>query len=126
MISNASELLWCRTCGTRLATYIRATTPDRVRLQHGWRRRQAKAVRVDTQLWGGRRDLARQALQGKQFLTCSWAQRNPIGARGGLQRPQRPIGGRFGEIGPVWFFDDNPEARQYAHSARDDFEEHSL
>jgi len=62
----------------------------------------------------------------KQFLTCSWAQRNPIGARGGLQRPQRPIGGRFGEIGPVWFFDDNPEARQYAHSARDDFEEHNL
>src|SRR5262249_25061025 len=91
MISNASELLWCRTCGTRLVTYIRATTPDRVRLQHGWRRMQAKAVRVDTQLWGGRRDLARQALQGKQFLTCSWGpQRNPIGARAACRDRSAP------------------------------------
>src|SRR5262245_25452570 len=74
MISNASELLWCRTCGTRLATYIRATTPDRVRLQHGWRRMQAKAVRVDTQHWGGRRDLARQALQAVFDLLVGPAQ----------------------------------------------------
>ena len=60
---------------------------------------QAKAVRVDTQLWGGRRHFARQALQAQQFLTRSWPQRNPMGARGGLQNPQRPIGVRFGEVG---------------------------
>jgi hypothetical protein len=60
------------------------------------RRVQAKAVRVDMQLRAGRRDCARQALQAQQFLPSSWAQRNTIGARGGLQSPQRPIGVRFG------------------------------
>ena len=45
------------------------------------RRMQAKAIRVDTQLWGGRADCARQALQAQHFLPSSRAERNPIGAR---------------------------------------------
>ena len=87
------------------------------------RRMEAKAVRVDAQLWGGRPGCARQALQAQHFLPSSWAQRNPIGARGGLQRCERAIGVRFGEVGPVWFFDESPQARQYAHGARDDLGE---
>ena len=77
------------------------------------RRMEAKAVRVDTQLWGGRHGSARQALQAQHFLPSAWAQRNPIGARGGLQRPQRAIGVRFGEVAPLWFFDESAQARQY-------------
>ena len=73
------------------------------------RRVQAKAVRVDMQLRGGRPDCARQALQAQQFLPSSWAQRNTIGARGGLQSPQRPIGVRFGEVDPAGFFDDSAQ-----------------
>jgi hypothetical protein len=72
------------------------------------RRMQAKAVRVATELWGGRPGLARQALQAQHFLPSSWAQRNPIGARGGLQSFERPVGVRFGEVGLLWFFDDSP------------------
>ena len=83
-------------------------------------RMQAKAVRVDTQLWGGRPGCARQALQAQHFLADAWSERNPIGARGSLQRRQRPIGGRFGEVGLVWFFDQSPQARQQAHGARYD------
>jgi len=90
------------------------------------RRMEAKAVRVDTQLSGGRPGCARQALQAQHFLASAWSERNPIGARGGLQRPQRPIGARFSEVGPLWFFDESAQARQYTHGARDDFEEHSL
>ncbi len=44
-------------------------------------RMQAKAIRVDTQLSGGRADCARQALQAQHFLPSSRAERNPIGAR---------------------------------------------
>ena len=78
------------------------------------RRMEAKAVRVDTQLWRGRHGSARQALQAQHFLPSAWAQRNTISARGGLQRPQGAIGIRFGEVGLVRFFDENPQARQYA------------
>src|SRR4029077_2181354 len=42
----------------------------------------------------------------------------PDSARGGLQRPQRPIGVRFSEVGPLWFFDESAQARQYTHGAR--------
>src|SRR4029077_3903856 len=48
------------------------------------RRVEAKALRVDTQLWGRRPGCARQALQAQHFLPSSWAERNPVGARGGL------------------------------------------
>jgi hypothetical protein len=74
---------------------------------------EAKALRVDTQLWGRRPGCARQALQAQHFLASAWSERNPIGARGGLQRPQRPIGVRFSEVGPLWFFDESAQARQY-------------
>jgi hypothetical protein len=67
---------------------------------------EAKAVRVDTQLWGGRPGSARQALQAQYFLPSAWAERNPIGARGRLQRCERAIGVGFGEVGPLWFFDE--------------------
>ena len=76
------------------------------------RRMEAKAVRVGTttlRRWPG---LARQALQAQHFLPSARTERNPIGARGGLQRPQRPIGVRFGEVGPLWFFDECAQARQ--------------
>jgi hypothetical protein len=75
------------------------------------RRVEAKALRVDTQLWGRRPGCARQALQAQHFLPSSWAERNPVGARGGLQRSERPIGLRFGEVGPVWFFDQSAQGR---------------
>jgi hypothetical protein len=65
-------------------------------------------------------------LQAQHFLPSAWAQRNTIGARGGLQSPQRAIGVRFGEVGLVRFFDESPQAPQYAHGARDDLEQHSL
>ena len=76
------------------------------------RRMEAKAVRVDAQLRGGRPGCARQALQAQHFLASAWAQRDTVGARGGLQSPQRAIGGRFGEVGQLWFFDESPQARQ--------------
>ena len=65
------------------------------------RRMEAKAVRVGTQLSGGRPGCARQALQAQHFLASAWAQRDTVGARGGLQRPQRALGIRFGEVGLV-------------------------
>ena len=52
------------------------------------RRMEAKAVRVDTQLRGGRPGCARKALQAQHFLAGSWAEGNTIGARSRLQRPQ--------------------------------------
>ena len=72
------------------------------------RRMEAKAVRVDTQLWGGRPGLARQALQAQHFLPSARAEGNTISARGSLQSPQRAIGIRFGEVGLVRFFDESP------------------
>ena len=87
------------------------------------RRMEAKAVRVDTQLRARHPFCARQALQAQHFLPSSRTQRDTIDARGGLQSSQRPIGGRFGEVGPVWFFDESPHARQQAHDARDDLGE---
>src|SRR5262245_19835171 len=74
------------------------------------RRMEAKAVRVDTQLWGGRHGSARQALQAQHFLPSAWAQRNTISAR-------------FRELAPLWFFDENPQARQCAHGTRGDLGE---
>jgi len=44
------------------------------------RRMEAKAVRVDTQLWGGRPGCARQALQAQHFLPSSWSECDTIGA----------------------------------------------
>jgi hypothetical protein len=41
---------------------------------------QAKAVQVDSQLWGGRPSLARQAFQAQHFLPGSWA-RGPSAIR---------------------------------------------
>ena len=38
------------------------------------RRMQAKAVRVDTQLWSGGPGRARQALQAQHFLPGAWAE----------------------------------------------------
>ena len=76
------------------------------------RRMEAKAVRVDSQLWGGRPGFARQALQAHHFLASARPQRNPVGARGGLQGCDRAVGVRFGEVGPGWFFDESAEARQ--------------
>jgi hypothetical protein len=32
----------------------------------------------------------------------------------------------LGEVGPLRFFDESAQARQYAHGARDDLEQHSL
>ena len=83
-------------------------------------------MRVDTQLWSGGPGRARQASQAQHFLPGAWAEGDTISARGGLQRSQRAIGIRFREVGPLWFFDESAQARQYTHGARDDFEEHSL
>ena len=73
---------------------------------------QAKAVRFDTQLLRGRPGLARQALQAQHFLPSSWSECDTIGARGGLQRRERAIRIRFGEVGHALFFDEISLARQ--------------
>ena len=80
-------------------------------------RMEAKAVRVDTQLWGGRHGSAWQALQAQHFLPSAWAQRNTISARGGLQRPQGAIGIRFGEVAPLW--DATPASYSWSVTAGD-------
>jgi hypothetical protein len=46
------------------------------------------------------------------FLPRARTQRDTISARGRLQRCERVIGSRFSEVGPVWFFDESPQARQ--------------
>src|SRR5215831_12725902 len=76
------------------------------------RRMEAKAVRVDTQLWEGHSGYARHACQAQNFLPGAWAEGDPVGARGGLQRSERPIGVRFGEVGLVRFFDESPQSRR--------------
>src|SRR5262245_40603293 len=58
--------------------------------------------------------LSAQRVGPAQYDTC---------ARGGLQSPQGAIGIRFGEVAPLWFFDENPQARQCAHGTRDDLGE---
>jgi hypothetical protein len=84
---------------------------------------EAKTERVDTQLRGRRPGLPRQALQAQHFLAAARAQGNPIGARGGLQSLERPVGIRFGEVGLVRFFDESSQACQYAHGALDNLGE---
>src|ERR1043166_3482046 len=42
---------------------------------------EAKAVRVDTQLWGGLSLCARHALQAQPFLSRSLPERDAVGAR---------------------------------------------
>jgi hypothetical protein len=76
------------------------------------RRMEAKAARVDTQLWSGGPGRARQALQAQHFLPGAWAEGDTISARGGLQSPQGAIGVCFGEVGPLRFFDESAQARQ--------------
>ena len=71
---------------------------------------EAKAVRVDTQLWSGRRDCARQALEAQNFLPSAWAEGNMISALGRLQSPQGASGVCFGEVGPLRFFDESAQA----------------
>src|SRR5262247_4555839 len=73
------------------------------------RRMQAKAVRVNTQLWGRCLSCARQALQAQHFLSGAWAEGDTISARGGLQRLERPIGVGFGEVGPLRLFDESAQ-----------------
>src|SRR5262245_30722109 len=65
------------------------------------RRMQAKAVRVNTQLWGRCLSCARQALQAQHFLSGAWAEGDTLSARGSLQRLERPIGVGFGEVVPM-------------------------
>ena len=73
------------------------------------RRMEAKAVRVDTQLWSGGPGRARQASQAQHFLPGAWAEGDTISARGGLQGPQGAIGVCFGEVGPLRFFDESAQ-----------------
>src|SRR5262245_55401220 len=54
------------------------------------RRMEAKAVRVDMLLWGGRPGCARHALQAQHFLASARPQRNTIGARGGCRARNAP------------------------------------
>ena len=53
-----------------------------------------------------------QALQAQHFLPSSWSECDTIGARGGLQRRERAIRIRFGEVGHALFFDEISLARQ--------------
>ena len=82
-----------------------------------------EAVRVGAQGLAGWHWSAWQRLQAEHFVPGSRPKCDAVGARGGLQRRERVIGIRVGQVGHPLLLDEGALAGQQLQDARDDLRE---
>jgi hypothetical protein len=80
-------------------------------------------VRIGALCWHGGFASTGDGLQAQHLLSGARPKGNAVGARGGLQGPERVIRIDVGQVAHALLFDEIALAGQHSHDARDDLDE---